>query len=176
MSNDFEINEHQLDREWVGQPALVHRYHLELADAQRTLATIKADVEVTKAELDKVIRETSEKKPTESAITNMVLTAPEYREAMAAMIDAKHACDVLQAACTALEHKKRALENLVRLHLSDYYGEPQAASEDEEAVQDMERSFTRRSKPAKPKTKPAKPKREVKAKIEKPEDNQDDEW
>jgi hypothetical protein len=124
----FDIDVNALDREWVNQPALYHKYALRLADARRKLEQVKTASEISNAELDADIRARPEKygieKVTEAAIKSGIMCAPAYIAASKEVIDAKHAVDVLAAAVATVDHRKRALENLVDLRLADYFSEP----------------------------------------------------
>jgi hypothetical protein len=42
-----------------------------------------------------------------------------------------------------MEHRKKALENLVHLHLANYYSSPKAPNEDKEKVQEMTKKVVR---------------------------------
>lgn len=128
-SDDFlRIDEYQLDKEWVEQPALYFRYSRKLADAERSLDEAKADLELCKAQLDKKIRDDPERyniaKVSESAIASAILTRERYKEKLADYNDAKHTVAVLKAACVALTQRKAALENMVDLHGQSYFSKP----------------------------------------------------
>lgn len=129
MANEFfEIDLNALDVAWVEQPKIYHKYASRLADAKRDAEQAKTAVDVVYSTLDAGIRENPARygvaKITEPAIKAAVLQHRKYKAAVQASIDAKHAVDVLAAAVSTLEHKKRALENLVDLRLADYFSEP----------------------------------------------------
>ena len=50
---EMEIDENALDEEWVEQPSLYFRYASMVADARRDLDQAKANLDLTKAEVDK---------------------------------------------------------------------------------------------------------------------------
>lgn len=135
MANDEQfsaaIDAEALDQEWLGQPALYHKWAVRVADARQKVAEAKADLDVTKAEVGQAIRSNPEEygvsKPTVDAINEAVLLAEDYQKAAAAVIKAQHTADVLAAAVAALDHRKRALENLVELQGRDYFSTPRAA-------------------------------------------------
>jgi hypothetical protein len=126
----FEIDKNQLDREWVRQPGLYHKYALQLADAKRDFEQAKTAVDLAEASADSDIRERPQKygieKVTEAAVKATVAGHKAVKEAIAALHEARHKVDVLQAAVTTLDHRKKALENLVDLRLADYFAEPRA--------------------------------------------------
>lgn len=144
---DISVDENALDREWVGQPRLFFRYAAKLADARRDSEQAKTEVELVKAELELAIRSSPEKfelaKITEAAVTATVLSQGEYGRVRQASLDAKHTVDVLEAAVTALEHRKRALEGLVQLRLANYYSSPKAPEGAKEDMAEMEKRLVR---------------------------------
>jgi len=128
--NPFKINENELDREWLRQPELMHDYSVRLAEARRGADDATNGVVVVRADLDGQIRTDPETyglaKATEAGIENTIPQQPEYIAALRAVVEARHAVRILEAACTALEHKKRALENCVKLWQNDYFSAPRA--------------------------------------------------
>ena len=144
---DICVDENALDQEWVLQPRKYFRYAAKLADARRDLDQSKTEVELVKAELELAIRSNPEKfdlqKVTEAAVTATVLSQAEYGRARQAALDAKHTVDVLEAAVTALEHRKRALEGLVQLRLANYFSSPKAPEGDREGMAEMEKRLVR---------------------------------
>lgn len=144
----LEIDPLRLDEEWVGQPKLYLHYAKELADARRDLDLAKNELELTRAELDADIRADPSQyefdgKPTEKAIEACILCQKRYKKANEEVISAKHAVDVFAAMVTALDHRKRALENLVDLHGQGYFAEPRAKREqDRESMREAKDKAT----------------------------------
>lgn len=129
-----------LDKEWVNQPRLFFRYAKELADARQKLEESNANVKLVIAEADKKVRLSvadREKKPPEAAIAQQISRRKEVKAAEQEALTAKHRVDVLYAAVNALEHRKAALENLVKLHGQNYFSAPKAASDNIDRVTDM---------------------------------------
>lgn len=131
MDNEFDkdvsINPEALDVEWLRQPRLVAKYSEALASAKESMTRAKDSIDVVKAEVDGELRAgfaADAKKPTEAAIAAMVLQAQSYQDANEAYLVAKRRADMVQAAVTALDHKKAALENLVRLFGQNYFAGP----------------------------------------------------
>lgn len=122
------IDKHDLDEEWVNQPTTYFKYASMLADAKFTHEEAKADLALTEAEVASAIR----KKPsnyginklTESAVKEAIPQQAEYKMSLEEVNQAKHKVDILQALVTSLDHKKRALEKIVDLQLSNYYSTP----------------------------------------------------
>jgi len=125
----FDIDINNLDKEWINQPKIFFKYASELADVRRRLEEAKAELDVVKASLDKAIRENPAsfglpEKITETLISNTIIQQSEYQEALKIYRIRKHKVDILQAAVTALDHRKSALERLVSLHGQNYFAAP----------------------------------------------------
>ena len=88
----------------------------------------KEKLDLTKAELDKEIRMHPESfdiaKITEAAVTAAIISHSKYKEANRNYLDAKYESDVSSAAVRAIDARKDALENLVRLHGQQYFAGP----------------------------------------------------
>lgn len=132
MSEEFKfdptIDEYNLDQEWMRQPNLYHEIAIKLADAQKEFAEAKQDLEVTKSEIEIAIRKNYKEygldRLTNDAINAVTSCSHEVKTCQEAVMDARHNVDVLNAALHSLDHRKKALENLVSLFLSDYYSVP----------------------------------------------------
>lgn len=128
---DVEINPNQLDLEWLRQPALYQKYAGEAAYARDRRDRAKDKLEVVKAQVDGDVRQnpgnygfTGDKKPTEGAITSAVIQSEGYQEANEEYLKSKLECDIIQSAVLAMEQRKYALENLVKLLNSSYFASP----------------------------------------------------
>lgn len=130
----FVVDQFHLDKDWVQQPEFYHQYATKLADARMEWELAKADRDVVFAELDKAIRLTPSEygleKLTETIVANTVLLQPEAKKANRKVIEKRHEADLLQAMVDALDHRKKALENLVMLQGRDYFSEPRVDDED----------------------------------------------
>lgn len=149
LEDEFhEIDQYNLDAEWIRQPKLYWKYAKKLADARVELDRKKTAIDVLKAEIDKAIRKNPAKfgleKITESAIVNVITERKEFQQATEEMHEAKHGVDILMAAVMTLDHRKRALENLVDLHGQNYFSEPRAKANGKEAVDKMLKRRARR--------------------------------
>ena len=150
MPNDFlEMDLNCLDEMWLEQPRLYHRYAKKLATAKQKLEEDKAELELCKAELDRDIRSNPAnfnlEKITENVVSNTIITQERYRSLQAQLLDTKHEVDVLQAAVTTLDHRKRALENLVSLHGQDYFSTPRPKDNtSKEAIEETEKTAIRK--------------------------------
>lgn len=125
---DVEIQHDALDVEWLGQPQLMRRYTKHAADKKAEMDRAKELVDFTKAELDKEIRLEPEKfgitKITESVVLNTILMCKIYKNVMEDYIECRYEHQVAQGVVTAIDHKKTALESLVKLHGQQYFAGP----------------------------------------------------
>lgn len=126
----FHLDKNRLDDEWIKQPRYYHEYSDKLADAKRDLEKAKAEHDLTVAELDKEIRTTPSEfgleKVTETALRSTMILQTSYRDSERAIINARHKVDLIQSIVSSLDHRKYALQDLVKLRLADYFSEPKA--------------------------------------------------
>jgi len=140
----LEIDEHNLDREWTRQPKLYFRWAEQAADARLAMDEAKAAVEVARAVVDSEIRADPERYGIEGKVTEKAVEASVSRSAACVGAvrkfgRAKHRYEIMTALVSALEQRKSALENLVRLHLANYYSEPLAPKEHREELEEMQK-------------------------------------
>lgn len=137
----FEINPDRLDEHWVEQARLYFGEAKKLADLRADLERAKAKRDVVAAELDQEIRLDPARhgleKTTEAVVANAVLRTKRHKRATEAVILAKHAADVQDAAVTALEHKKRALESAVQLQINNLWSPPKVRGDDDRKMDRM---------------------------------------
>ena len=123
-----EINKYRLDEEWAKQPSMMRYYGELLAKAKHRQRVAEAAFKVREAELDLKIRKDCTKygltKITEGAVKS-VLTAKMLKSRQhEELLKTKLKVAMLQVAVDTLEHRKKALEDEVALHLSGYFAEP----------------------------------------------------
>jgi hypothetical protein len=138
---DVSIDPQALDVEWVGQAALFMRYSEKLARARDAFDRAKELLDVTRAELAMDIRKNPAaygiEKTTEGALNEVITatlgigktstirgTQSVYQEANDAYIEIKLQVELLTAVVKAMDQRKAALENLVRLHGQNYFAGP----------------------------------------------------
>ena len=128
LVNDLRIDESALDVEWLGQAALMGQYVVLAAETRMEMDKAKERLDLAKAELDKDIRMDPDKydvsKITEGVVLTTVLMQAKYKEASDAFIEAKYEYECAMGAVRAIEHRKTALENLVRLNGQSYFAGP----------------------------------------------------
>jgi hypothetical protein len=125
---DVQIDPDALDIEWLSQSALMMRYAKAAAEARRQVDLAKERLDIVKADLDRKIRSNPEEfgivKPTESGVANTILLQPAYMAASKEFIDAKYEAEMTRGAVGAIDSRKNALENLVRLFGQLYFAGP----------------------------------------------------
>lgn len=129
--DDVRIDENGLDTEWLQQPSLMMRYGKEKAAADDVVERAKHDFDVVRAQLDLAIRKDPTKygaaegvKITEAVVNALLIQNELYTEAHEEYLDAKHHADLAKVAVQAVDGKKTALENLVKLHGQQYFSSP----------------------------------------------------
>ena len=129
----LEIDKFALDEEWIKQPGLYFEWAERVASARQSLDLAKAQLDVKRAEVSLKVRSrkvADKAKPTEALINTMIETDLTYQEAQNKVIRLKHRVDVLSGMVTALDHRKKALENIVQLDGRQYFAQPVAKDRD----------------------------------------------
>lgn len=149
--NFLEIDEHALDKEWIKQPALYYKYAKKLADARLEQQEAQNDLEAEKADLDRMIREDPDEydlpKITEAGVAATIIAQSEYKDALKAVQRKQHEVATLQAAVTAFDHKRKALEKLVDLHGQNYFSEPRAKTTTaRKGIEEIKKASSRKKK------------------------------
>jgi hypothetical protein len=125
---DFTIDPSRLDDEWVNHSSKVFEYAVRAADARREYEEAKRRDEVLRADKSLAIRKNPEEyglsKVTEGTIDAAIISHGDVVDSAYELIRRKNELDVLMAAVTALDHKKKGLECLVSLHATAYYSNP----------------------------------------------------
>lgn len=131
FQNDIKIDHDALDVEFVKQASLYLKYSEELALAKDQRDRLKERVDVVKAEMDGMVRRNPAvydiEKITETTVYSAVIQSKEYEEANKKYLDARLNAELIQAAVSALEQKKYALESLVKLLSMNYFAGPTEA-------------------------------------------------
>jgi len=127
---DVSIDETALDVEWLQQANLMYKYARYYAETKKAMDEAKERLDFIKAKVEMDIRANPENyglsKVTESAVASTILLQPEYQEASKKYIEARYENDVATAAVRAIDQKKTALENLVKLLSVSYFAGPSA--------------------------------------------------
>ena len=127
-AEDVAIDPHFLDAEFLNQASLFSKYARLESRAKRDEALAKRHRDVVKAQRELAIRADPEKfgltKVTEPTIKAALALDPEVQEAVRARDDAAYEVNMMIAAVRSFDHRKTALENLVRLHGQEYFSNP----------------------------------------------------
>lgn len=127
---DIRIDPTALDVEWLRQADLMRKYATHAAATKMAMDDAKERLDVVKAQLDRDIRKDPSQfgldKVTETAVQSTILLQEAYTQGNQAWSEARYENDIANAAVRAIDQKKTALENLVRLLTASYFAGPQA--------------------------------------------------
>lgn len=115
MENDFEVNETDLDGEWLRQAVLYNKWAGLSAKAIKNQAVLHLQRKILKASLYKSAKEAFEKvgkKPTGADLESEVRTNKEYEELSLKLIDAEEQTNLMDGAKWSMVEKGKALERL----------------------------------------------------------------
>lgn len=121
---DTSIDRSDLENEWVKQADTYGEYVSDANDAFEALSNLKNYLKVRSAQIELDARSGKVDigcKVTDKAINAFVTSHPEIVEIENDIVKAKHEYDIYNGGVFSLEQKKRALENLVKLGLNNYY-------------------------------------------------------
>ena len=127
FNNDVAIEPDALDLCWIFQPKYYAKWAELSADADKIVRDKKEQLDKISAEIDLEIRASAEgtsQKLTENLIRNKVITDKRYIVAQVELNDAIYNANICSAAVKSLDHRKTALENLVRLWAGSYFAGP----------------------------------------------------
>lgn len=126
----LEINRLRLDEEWQGQAQQFYTWSAKYAEAQQKLDAAKLDLTVHEGELNKEIRKNYKdfglEKATDDTVKAAISSHTDTIRYSNKVNEARYALNMADAAVQALEHRKRALTQLVELWIREYYSEPHA--------------------------------------------------
>lgn len=125
---DLEIDKDNLDEAWQYQALKFAHWAEKEVEALSQRDKAKEQLELMRANLDSHIRKNPNsyflEKVTESAIQNIILQNENYQKANNAYLDAVRQAKIFGVAREAFDHRKKALEKLTDLFLSQYWAEP----------------------------------------------------
>ena len=128
-ADELKIDRFDLDTEWLDQAPRFMRWAEMAAEAVYARDKAKEKLEYLEAELDAEVRAGWDglcpgQKITEGGIKSWVRTQPTYRQAVDELNVATRNMNILTAAKTAFEHRKKALEEIDKLFLAGYFSKP----------------------------------------------------
>lgn len=143
---DVAIDSTALDVEWLQQPDLMRKYAKHAADMKREMDDAKERQEMVRASMDLQIRNDPARfgldKITEGAIQSTIIQDPQYTAATNKYSAAKYEYEVASAVVRAIDQRKAALENLVRLLGLSYFAGPQSPRDlHQEQLKEKERKM-----------------------------------
>lgn len=136
FERDVQIDQDALDVEWRRQPMIYLKYSELYSGKQQQVNALKDNLEFIQAELDGEIRKGFEqegKKYTEAKVKAQIILSKEYVDALKKFHEAEREASQLRFILTAMEHKKKALENLTSLWLSSYFSSPKSPKRRDQA-------------------------------------------
>ena len=152
FEKDIAIDKFKLDIEWEHQPTLFAYYARKNAEAIAERDRVWQNIKVVKAELMAKIlnfhKEQGSKKPTDVAIDAEIRNSDEHKDASENLIDANENVALTDAAKWAIQQKRDALENMVKLFLAGYWADPKIPPEakeqaDQKTTRKLKRSLNK---------------------------------
>lgn len=128
--NDKDIDPNALDIECLEQANIYMRYAEKLADAKQALTKAKEALDITDTIIIREIRKDPEshgldpKKVTETAMKAIAKLDERHEKAFHTELELQHEVDVLSGAVKAMDYRKAALGDLVRLMGAQYFAAP----------------------------------------------------
>jgi prophage DNA circulation protein len=137
-----QINRFKLDEENEIQPSLFNLYASQLADAKaaKDIAKDKYDLVRSQRELYYRRNPPEDVKITEAVISALVESDTEVQEAKTELQKAIEAVYTLDAAVSALETRRSALNNLTELYVKDYYNNTRQDDASDGAIKSRRRN------------------------------------
>jgi hypothetical protein len=127
---DMKINPNALDVEWLEQAELMRKYAKHAADMKAAVDEAKERLDVGRAKIEMEVRADPASfnlaKPTEAGIQSTILLQNEYAQLTREYAEARYEYEIAVAAVRAVDQRKTALENLVRLLIASYFAGPEA--------------------------------------------------
>jgi len=142
----------RLDEEWLRHPILFNDLAEACEDASFTFEAMKNQLEEVESRLNLEIREDPEKfdapinvkmgAPSESTIAALIRVQPSYLAAKKDLLRAEHVLGRLKMDMRVMEHRKTALEELVKLHGQNYFSSPRGCHAAEQPnIKEMQAKF-----------------------------------
>lgn len=132
IEDDLYIEQHRLDKEWLQQPQLYMKYAMASAHFNKLAALAADEVKIVQANLEADAAEDPEAclgrgvKASIERCKGYALTHPDYEKARKAAANAKYQADMAFSAVFAMNQRKDALEQLVRLQGMELNSSPVA--------------------------------------------------
>jgi len=128
FKEDLKLDQYALDKCALEQPELYAHWAIQWADAVNDRDRSKDRLTLAKSECDEDIRKRprefgwiADKSPTEAFISSAISGHPTYIEANEEYMDACHEVNVLSVAKEAFEQRRKMIEVLAQLYMSNYF-------------------------------------------------------
>jgi hypothetical protein len=125
---EVQIDESALDVAWLEQSDKMRKMIQIQAQLKKEYDSAAERLSVVRAELDFNIRADPEKydlpKVTENAVQSAIILNDAYRKVSEEVLEARYEYESAKGGVVAFEHRKSALENLVKLLLQGYFAGP----------------------------------------------------
>lgn len=146
----FNIDELDLVNECINQPKMYLKHSDMLARAKKNLERAKVRIDVVEAELSRKIRSNPKKycgeDQRDAAIKAEIAIRLAKHDVTENFIEAQYKVNLVSGAVTALDQRKRQLENIITLRGQGYNAEVRVRKEDREEIDKMKKErATRRS-------------------------------
>lgn len=127
-SEDIQIDENDLENEWLLQPSHYLHYAEAHAEALYNRDLKKSALEYTYSVLYDDAKTNWKdhfgKQPTEPATKEWIVRHPKYKAAEKEFIKTTRKVNVMLSVKNSFEHRKKALENVVSLMITGFHSEP----------------------------------------------------
>ena len=142
FEKDVEVDSDELDVEWKRHPQVSLKYGKYVVGLRNKYERLKLRRDDIKADLTIRIQNDpksliGKEKPTIKDIDAFIVNSDEHKEVENEILDCHEELGYAEVARRALEDKKSALENLVKLHGQDYFSVPRAVGISSEKVEEM---------------------------------------
>lgn len=145
FEKDAQINESELDMEWLNQPSIAYQYGKVAADCRKEVNLIDERIKVLRSDLNKAVVSdpmgtVGKEKPTIADIDAYTRDHPKHQKLKEELIEAQYELEMAEIAKIEMcSTRKVALENLVKLHALNYFAGPQAPHDLEQMRKAKER-------------------------------------
>lgn len=134
VKDDVAVDKYALDIEWEKQPTLYQMYLDQAVELRKEVTECQKQLDLVEAKLSLDIKKNPSlyglDKVVESSVQAVLILHPDRQKAYDDLIQRQYEKNLIDDVVKALEHKKSALEELVRLYLSGYYSRPTVNSQE----------------------------------------------
>lgn len=139
--SDIAIDQFALDYELIRQASLYQKYSELYANAAYERDRLKEKVEQVKADVALDVRQNFAEwgfttKPTDAAVKETVAASERVEDAIKQSLESTRRANKMYGIKCSFDNKKSALESMVRLYVSGYFGTPKGGKEVDQVVQE----------------------------------------